>query len=605
MKSQVTIRLVNLLVALLLTLNSTLVAHAAGKSVPSQATANSTKLAWFYKPPADGNITLVAENFSTYIMTKGNEATRDQFINLGAPQSPVLEYLRFEAIMDPGSCTAKPWQNNVAYMVGDFCSISAEHPDWFLLNTAGQRIVHVYATTSFYLMDPGNPGWRAFFLQRVSQIFAADPVWDGVFLDNVEVTNAFHVAAGENLAAYPDNASFQAAVQGFLQYLHESFFQPQGKVLYANLISRTDDALFTSYMTSLDGAMHEGWAIDDPNRWRSVTTWEKHMNLVEQSEAMGKPLILVSHGTQIDLELQQFAYASYLLVADGLTSFRYGSDSAYTQAWLYDNYRLQLGTPLGARYKVGSAWHRDFSNGSVSVDPGTHAVSINLLSGPTAIPTQIVPTATRVPATATLIPATATPLPPTATKVPATATKIVATATKTKIPATATAVKATATKTKIPATATRLVPTATRILPTATKLPATATQIAPIPTQATTYENTSTAFIYSTGWTTVSDSKASSGSYAKSNTLHSSITLFFTGSSFKLAFLTQPLGGNLQVWVDGRLYYTISQKASATSYIRTWRLAAADTLSLGQHTLTLIFDNPAGTVTTLDRVTIY
>jgi hypothetical protein len=541
------------LVVICLSIGSTLVVHASS----TQAAANSTNLAWFYKPPADGNVSLVADNYSTFIMTKGNEATRDQLISMGA-KSPMLEYVRFEAIMDPGSCTAKPWQNNVAFLPGDFCTISTEHPDWFLLNTSGQRIVHMTGTTPFYMMDPGNSGWRSFFLQRVSQVLSADPVWAGVFLDNVEVTNSFHVAASEPLLAYPDNASFQAAVQGFLKLMHDSYFLPQGKLLYANLIARTDDALFTSYMTHLDGAMHEGWAIDDPNRWRPVSTWEKHMNLVEQAKALGKPLILVSHGQQADSELQQFAFASYLLVTDGSTSFRYASSSAYNQAWLYDNYKLALGAPAGSRYKDGTAWKRVFTGGSVSVDPGTHAVSISLGS---------VPTATSLPPTATSIVPTVASVLPTATSIAPTATRI-------------------------PPTATSAAPTATNITPSATPL-------------SMTYENNNTAFVYSSGWNTVKDNKASSGSYAKSTTLKSTIKLTFTGTSFKVAYLTQSKGGSLQVLVDGKLYVTLNQKSSPSQYIQTWRLAAADALPSGKHTLTLLFDGPSGSIGTMDRVTIY
>ncbi len=584
-------RLISLMAVILFAISSNLVAHASTSPAPAQATGNSTRLAWFYKPPADGNLALIAQNYSTYIMTKGNESTRDQLIALGA-QAPMLEYLRFEAIMDPGSCTAKPWQNNVAYLPGDFCNISTQHPDWFLLTPAGQRIVHITGTTSFYMMDPGNPGWRAFFLERISMAFAADPVWDGVFLDNVEVTNIFHVRAGETMAAYPDNASFQAAIQGFLQYLRINFFQPQGKLLYANLISRTNDTLFTSYMTFLDGAMHEGWAIDDPNRWRSVSEWETHLALVEQAQAMGKSLFLVSHGTQADLELQNFAYASYLLVANNNVSFRYADSAAYNQAWLYDNYQLQLGTPLGARYKVGTAWKRDFSNGSVSVDPGTHAVSIVVASG--VAPTSVPPTATVVPPTATALPATATSVPPTATAVPPTATALPATATS--VPPTATAVPPTATA--VPPTATVVKPTATAVRPTATAVPTLVKTI-------TNYENNNSGFAYSSGWKTVSDSKASGGSYAQTSTLKSSVSYTFTGSSFSLTYRTQSRGGTFKLYVDGKYYASISQNSSTINYQKTWTLSAANKLSSGKHTLVVVFDNPSGYLLTFDKLTVF
>ncbi len=568
MNNKFSFRFFSFLAATALAITSTLVVHASTKQAPVQAAAvNPVNLAWFYKPPADGNVSLIAQNFSTYIMTKGNEATRNQLISAGA-SAPMLEYLRFEAIMDPGSCTATPWQNNVAYKVGDFCDISTNHPDWFLLNTSGQRISSLTGAYSFYLMDPGNAGWRAFFVDRVSQVMAADPVWAGVFLDNVEVTNQFHIDDNNPMQKYPDNASFQAAVQGFLQYMHDSYFQPNGKLLYANIVARTDDTLFTSYMTYLDGGMHEGWAIDDPDRWRPVSTWETHLNLVEQAQALGKKLILVSHGTQADIELQNFAFASYLLVSDGNTAFRYGSGAAYNQAWLYDNYKLQIGSPLGARYKVGSAWKRDFSNGSVSVDPGTHAVSISINSLPTATLPAAQPTATF-----TAVPPTATAIQPTATAIRPTATAVQ--------------------------------PTATAIRPTATVVPPTATAIAPVPTQSTTYENDNAAFVYSSGWSVVKDGKASGGNYRKSTVLKSSIKLSFTGSTFKVAYLTQPKGGSMQVLVDGVLMTTLNQKTTSIMYIQTWRLMPENALPYGKHLLTLIFTAPSSSTVTMDRVTIY
>src|SRR5512133_2084869 len=102
-------RLASLLVVISLLISTRLVVHASGPAAPSQAAASYPNLAWFYKPPADGNVTLIAQNFSTFIMTRGNETVRDQLISLGA-QPPIMEYLRFEAIMNPGSCTATPWK---------------------------------------------------------------------------------------------------------------------------------------------------------------------------------------------------------------------------------------------------------------------------------------------------------------------------------------------------------------------------------------------------------------------------------------------------------------------------------------------------------------
>jgi hypothetical protein len=335
------------------------------------------QLAWFYKPPLDGNLEQIARNYQFYIMSKGNEDKRDKLIALGA-KKPILQYIRFEAIMDPGSCTRTPWQNNAAFQAGDFCTISAQHPDWFLLDQNGQRISDPYGGESFYLMDPGNPGWRAFFLDRIRQTQDGDKDWGGVFLDNVEVSLIRRQKDREIPAAYQDEAGYTAAVQGFLQYLSENYFKPTGRLLYANLVARKDESDWTQNIKYLDGVMHEGWAIDWPNGYRSAETWEKQMQLAEQTQAMGKFIVLVSQGTRENLELEKFAFASYLLINQGQAAFRYANSQFYNTPWLYDNYKIDLGAPLGMRYRDGGAWRRDYSHGSVLVNPQTHEAQINL-----------------------------------------------------------------------------------------------------------------------------------------------------------------------------------------------------------------------------------
>lgn len=255
--------------------------------------------------------------------------------------------------------------------------ISEQHPDWFLLDTEGQRILVQDRDTNLYLMDPGNPGWRSFFLDRIKKI-QAEPNWDGVFLDNVPVTLAFREQSGHLPAAYPDDTSYQAAVQGFLKYLYESYFQPNKKLVFANLVSRKDDAAWVSQLNYLDGAMHEGWAIDWPDGYRSADTWEKHMALAEQTQETGKTIVMVSQGTQDDRALQNFAFASYLLINHGNAFFRYANSDNYADVWLYENYTYDLGEPLGSRYRDGQAWKRDFARGNVLVNPETHQVEINM-----------------------------------------------------------------------------------------------------------------------------------------------------------------------------------------------------------------------------------
>jgi hypothetical protein len=185
---------------------------------------------------------------------------------------------------------------------------------------------------------------------------------------------------GENgsLAKYPDEQSYHKAVEGFLAYIRTNYFQPRNKPIYANVVSVAEAYVWESYLQYLDGVMIESFATDWSDGYRSKDEWEQQMNLVEKALEQGKTLLLVAQGDQEDNKLQSFAFASYLLIANGNAFFRYTNSEAYRELWLYENYDLNLGMPLGKRYKHNGEWRRDFSNGSVTVSPQKHEAEIRL-----------------------------------------------------------------------------------------------------------------------------------------------------------------------------------------------------------------------------------
>lgn len=317
-------------------------------------------LAFFYKPPSNSDAATVATNFSNVVLTGGDETFRDQLVAAGFT-STIPQYYRSDGIQDPGSCTASPANNQIAYKVGDFCSISQNHPDWFLLDTNGNRMP-ISPGSNYYRMDPGNNGWRQFFVSRLLEI-DQQKGWSGVFLDNLEASLAEIQRDGLTSAKYPDNTSYQAAVRGFIEYLQTNYAQPYNRPVVANIIARSTEAQWMDYIQYLTGAMQERWAV----AWSSTpgylteTKWSADMTLAEKTQAQGRFIILVAQGSKTDTARQNFAFASYLLISNGLASFRYTDSSYYKEVWLYDNYKVQLGSPLGTRYQIGTAWRRDFT----------------------------------------------------------------------------------------------------------------------------------------------------------------------------------------------------------------------------------------------------
>ncbi len=324
------------------------------------------RLAWFYKPPREAEWRQVAQRFDTFILTHNDEDARDAMKAAGAA-APFLQYLRFEVIHDPGGCDQEPLGSQVAYRVGDFCQLSAQHPDWFLLGADGKPLRD--AGDGDVYMDPASAGWRAFWLER-ARTLQTTYGWDGLFLDNVEASLAKRIRRNQLPQQYPTDAAYRDAIAAFLADLDAHAPHP----LYANIIEATDEATWFRYLQYLDGAMIEAFAVDW-NDYFSAAQWEAQMALVEQAQALDKQLILVAQGDQTDAARQTFALASYLLVNSGRAAFRY-ADGNYEQVWLYDNYQVDLGEPLGPRYKTGAVWQRDFERGTVEVNPETHAADI-------------------------------------------------------------------------------------------------------------------------------------------------------------------------------------------------------------------------------------
>jgi hypothetical protein len=340
---------------------------------PDQDPYQTVRLAWFYKPPDDALLPTLAENFDVFILTHKDERQRDVLKSLGV-KSPIFVYLQFVEIKDPGSCTEDPQGNQVAYQTGDFCEINEQHPDWFLLDQYGNRIVN----GNLVYMDPGNMEYRAFWLKR-ARALQEQFHWDGIFIDNLEASLGKINNKGTIPAKYPDDVSYQSAIEGFLKYLQENYFASSGQPVLANIISIRDWNVWLRYLQYLDGAMIEAFAVDWSNDYRSASDWESQLAVIDQALSQGKMLILVSQAEHPDSNRQEFTFASYLLVANENVSFRYADSDGYREISLFENYFLDLGEPLGPRYKKGFAWRRDFNNGYILVNPWTHSAEMKLI----------------------------------------------------------------------------------------------------------------------------------------------------------------------------------------------------------------------------------
>ena len=141
------------------------------------------------------------------------------------------------------------------------------------------------------------------------------------------------------------------------------------------------------------------------------------------------------------------------------------------------------------------------------------------------------------------------------------------------------------------------------IVPTlaSTAIPATPT---PSATAAKTFDDKDGAFAYSSGWQTISTSKAYGGSYKETTLDGDTITFPFTGQSFSLVYKGGITFSKFDIYVDGALVGTLDQKMGAATYQVSWDYPGQ--LPAGNHTLKLVFKVTSSTINrgSLDAVIV-
>lgn len=172
---------------------------------------------------------------------------------------------------------------------------------------------------------------------------------------------------------------------------------------------------------------------------------------------------------------------------------------------------------------------------------------------------------------------------PTSTSLPSpTSTQVVPsfTPTATQVPASPTA---TATKTVLPS------PTATLIVPTSTQNVATST-----PSSSKTFDDKNSAFVYSSGWHTITTTSAYNGSYRQTSQNGVTVTFPFTGQSFSIIYKGGAVFSKFDVYVDGTYVATLDQKLSTATYQKRWDYPGQ--FAYGNHTLKLVFKVTSATI---------
>jgi hypothetical protein len=255
------------------------------------------------------------------------------------------------------------------------------HEDWFLHDMNGNRIA---AGSGNYAMDISSSGWRNYTAGKCVAQLNANPLVDGIFLDDVADSVFFNWSpwGGVPIAASV-KTNWDTNMEGLIQVVKAAI---GNKLLVANSF---DFMSVPNIIKYCDGQMIEGFVHNADATTKGglyeyrddALTW---IGFLETLSRSGKIIMVksdyipVQNPTAADIEqahkLMLYCLSCFLLGYSGKANFGFQSlHYDYTgQQGYWEEMNASIGNPNGPKYQVtGNLYARDFDSARVFVNVGS------------------------------------------------------------------------------------------------------------------------------------------------------------------------------------------------------------------------------------------
>src|SRR5215212_6133351 len=312
--------------------------------------------------------TFTAATFPDY----SQSATRHQYVILHAWQQDRMRALKaanpsIKVLVYKNLAFSTPSLSSSGYASTGvrFAEADVDHPDWFLLNTSGQRFTS-WSYNWLWAMDVGNAGYQQRWADDVLAELRSQG-WDGVFIDDVNPTMRYHYTVTD-VARYPSDPAYSAATRSALAKIGPQV-RAAGKLAIANIGDwKAYYATGVDWLQFLDGAMEEMFL-----KYGNTTGdgympgyWPTQLAEIKETERQGKVFLAITHSDLTDVQAARYGYATMLLGSGGGAQFALAHDYA-------------LGQPTAAESADASGVHRrPFERGLVVVNPTTVSKTVSL-----------------------------------------------------------------------------------------------------------------------------------------------------------------------------------------------------------------------------------
>lgn len=254
--------------------------------------------------------------------------------------------------------------------------VEANHPEWFLLDSKGNRI-NFSDFQHIWMLDWGNELYQQIWAQNVINEAKAKG-WDGVELDDVNYSQRTHLG-GRTIAKYPTVSDQAESMRQFLAYVGPQLIQ-NGLIAMPNIFVEWPDGLniWKQWITYTSGGYREYFTKS--SNWNTTSgrktgaSWDYDMQFLEATQRAGKIFMAKTAAPITDTASMEYARSSFLLDWNGGFSALFFYPY---QAVPWDpHWTVYLGLPRGPRFQVGEAWRRNYTWGTVVVNPSTSSVTV-------------------------------------------------------------------------------------------------------------------------------------------------------------------------------------------------------------------------------------
>jgi hypothetical protein len=314
----------------------------------------------------------------SYVILSGDEFWYATWIKQHSPQTKVLLYksgmdLQDECLNNVDGCgsglTFQQAQNHDATSPGDL---------WALRDASGKSLT-ARSYSHSHLANVGSASYQQRWVDSVAGTLKAHG-FDGVFLDNA-LAHVSGWSGGVFPASYPSDAAWEKAMAKFVGAVGPGL-KSKGFYVLANAYkSGSNDGTavvnwWRSIAPSVSGLMSEYWQQNplklsqpfDTNPCCWTGNWLGWLRLADAAQASGADFFPLQKGAAADKRMMIFGKASFLLVWNGKGGGYIWTPSEEVDPW-NPAWTTDVGVPTAPRYQVGVGWRRDYSAGTVLVNP--------------------------------------------------------------------------------------------------------------------------------------------------------------------------------------------------------------------------------------------